>query len=214
MAYVHQRQRSKLPSIAAVALVHAGIGYAFISGLAHDVIKIVTPDLKIISIAPDPAPPPPPPRPEQQSSQPAVPRDVVVRTPQILDTPFVPPVPLDPPWQPQVPVVTEPPPMPVAPSLAESAKVRGDRNRWISADDYPPSAIRAEQEGTVTISARVGADGKLAECAVIKSSGHSALDDATCRLYLRRARYDPALDGAGVPIASTVTDRIRWRLPE
>ena len=48
---------------------------------------------------------------------------------------------------------------------------------------------------------------------VTGSSGHPALDAATCRLYPRRARFSAARDGAGNPIESTYADRVRWQLP-
>jgi protein TonB len=39
------------------------------------------------------------------------------------------------------------------------------------------------------------------------------VDPATCRLYQRRARFTPARDDGGNPVAGTFTDRVRWQLP-
>jgi protein TonB len=49
---------------------------------------------------------------------------------------------------------------------------------------------------------------------VTGSSGSSALDQATCRLLSRRARYTPAKDSSGNPVADTDAGSIRWVLPE
>ncbi|WP_156677811.1 hypothetical protein [Sphingomonas profundi] len=58
MAYVDQPAFSRLKPVAAVALVHLAIGYAFISGLATDVMHRVPSVFRVISIA-EPVPPPP-----------------------------------------------------------------------------------------------------------------------------------------------------------
>ena len=51
MAYVDQNKRSnQLPSIAGVVAVHALIGYAFVSGLAMNVIHTFVPVFTVDSI--------------------------------------------------------------------------------------------------------------------------------------------------------------------
>jgi protein TonB len=50
-------------------------------------------------------------------------------------------------------------------------------------------------------------------CEIIRSSGHKSLDDATCSILQRRARFTPARAADGQPIASTVVSPpIVWRL--
>jgi TonB family protein len=84
---------------------------------------------------------------------------------------------------------------------------------WISDDDYPPSSIRAEEEGTTVVSYTLTADGRVANCAVTSSSGSSALDQATCRAIMRRGRHTPSLDANGNPTATTHTLTRKWKLP-
>jgi protein TonB len=217
MAYVDSKIRSqKLPSIAGVVAVHALIGYAFISGLAYDFIKEVTPVFTVASIPADPIPPEieklPPPEAQDVAQQ------RVTTVPAIVDE-FRPAqaVPLLPPSDPPVISLEQPVarsvPAEQAVSKAAGARVAGNRAAWITADDYPSAAVRAEEEGVVSISVRIGADGRVSDCMVTGSSGHAALDAATCRLYQRRARFTPAVDDAGTAIASTYVDRIRWELP-
>lgn len=78
---------------------------------------------------------------------------------------------------------------------------------WLSDADYPSRAQREERSGTVGYKLDVAADGRVTGCQVIKSSGHADLDEATCRLLPRRARFEGgkafSYDGEQV-----------WKLPE
>ena len=91
--------------------------------------------------------------------------------------------------------------------------MRGNRGAWITNDDYPPAAIRAEEQGTVGISVAIGTDGRVTSCRVTAPSGSSALDQATCRLYAQRARFTPARDAGGAVVEGRYSDRVRWELP-
>jgi TonB family protein len=105
---------------------------------------------------------------------------------------------------------------PFASSTAEAGKPMPAEPRtasaWITNDDYPPGALRAEEQGTVAFDATIGADGRVTSCTVTSSSGSTSLDEATCRLITRRARFTPAKDAAGNPISSTYSSRFRWEL--
>lgn len=84
----------------------------------------------------------------------------------------------------------------------------------MTTDDYPSSSLREEAEGVTGTRLSVGPDGRVTNCEVTSSSGNSALDQAACRNLLRRARFEPALDRDGNPVASTFPKRVRWQLPE
>jgi TonB family protein len=99
-------------------------------------------------------------------------------------------------------------------SLRSWAKPAGGAETWITDKDYPDDAIRGHESGTVVVLLKIGADGVATGCAVIDSSGSKTLDDQTCAIYGRRARYDPAIDATGKPIAGLAAVRIRWVLPE
>lgn len=94
------------------------------------------------------------------------------------------------------------------------AVARGSKAEWIEADDYPQAAIRAAEEGSVTVKLAIDARGSVAGCDVLKSSGSQVLDGATCKAIQRRARYKPATDGAGRAIAAVDQHTVRWTLPE
>lgn len=82
----------------------------------------------------------------------------------------------------------------------------------VRADDYPASARRNEREGPVTVSVTVSAKGEPVRCRVTRSSGTSALDEATCNIFSSRAKYTPALDADGRPTTGTMASTMRWSL--
>lgn len=107
-----------------------------------------------------------------------------------------------------------------APVLASSPRViasralpRKPRSTWVTTDDYPDAALRAEEEGSVTVKLAINRGGEVAGCDVVQSSGSVALDTATCRTVRRRARYQPATDQAGQPVDATDNHTVRWSLP-
>ena len=107
-----------------------------------------------------------------------------------------------------------------APALASSPRViasralpRKPRSTWVTADDYPDVALRAEEEGSVTVKLAIDRGGEVAGCDVVQSSGSAALDTATCRTVRRRARYQPATDQSGQPVDATDNHTVRWSLP-
>jgi TonB family protein len=95
----------------------------------------------------------------------------------------------------------------------QPAQPRANLASLITADDYPASALRAGEHGTVEIKVEVGPNGRVTNCSVTKSSGSTTLDTSTCRLIRSRARYTPARDEQGHPVASSAVGSIRWSLP-
>ncbi len=86
----------------------------------------------------------------------------------------------------------------------------GDTVRY---SDYPNSALRANQQGDVTVRLTIGLDGQVSECVVVESSGHEILDRTTCRLVTERLRATPAIGTDGAPAVAPLISTIRWILP-
>jgi protein TonB len=222
MAYADQKaSSSRIVAIVIVAAIHAVLGYAFVTGLAYQYVKQVQEKMTTFDVD-EPPPPPeeePPPPPPQQPTQPPP----VVTPPPIVKTNTPPPVVVQsvntpPPVYVPVPIAAPPAPVappapPAPPRVNKSAGAKGDPAQWVTTDDYPPSAIRAEEEGTTGITWTINTQGRVENCRVTSSSGSKALDDAACRAITRRGRYSPALDQDGNPIASTQSRRVTWRLP-
>lgn len=106
---------------------------------------------------------------------------------------------------------------PPAPAVAfapeHAAQARADLASLFSDEDYPAAALAARQSGRVEFTLGVGASGRVEACTITRSSGSGALDSATCRLLRSRARFTPARDAAGNPVASETRSYIVWRLP-
>lgn len=216
MAYADRNDGgNKVVAIIIVALIHAVIGYAFVTGLAYQYVKKVSEKLNTFDVAPPPPPPPdepPPPPPDQPlTPPPVVSPPPIVRNPnppvvQVQSVATPPPV-----YNPQP--APPAPPAPPPPRVSQAAGAKGDENSWISQDDYPPSALREEKEGTSVIAWTINTQGRVEGCHTVQTSGSSDLDDAACRALTRRGRYKPAQDQNGNPIATTKSRRVRWVIP-
>lgn len=211
MAYADQEPSGrKIFAIGAVALLHAGVGYALVTGLAYNAAKQVYEDLKTFDVAPEepekPEEPPPPPPKVDLPPPPKVTVPPPVVTTNVQSTNTLPPLTQSAPPAPPAPPAA-PPPAP--PKVAQKATQRGGS---ISDEDYPSSSIRNEEAGTSVATFTIGTDGKVASC---NASGASpTLDAQTCKLIIRRFRFKPALDTSGQPIAETKSQRVTWRLPK
>lgn len=86
--------------------------------------------------------------------------------------------------------------------------------RWFGADNYPPSAIRAGEQGRVVAIVSIDATGRPTACRIDISTGSSALDEKTCDIVLTSGEFDPARDPRGRAIASEMPMPVRWVLPD
>lgn len=78
--------------------------------------------------------------------------------------------------------------------------------------DYPPEALKQHVQGITDFRLHINASGRVDKCDVERSSGSAALDQATCRVIMRRSRFRPAVDNAGSPMDSIYTGMIHWVL--
>jgi periplasmic protein TonB len=84
---------------------------------------------------------------------------------------------------------------------------------WASTNDYPSKALNQGREGTATFKVLIGPDGFVKSCAVLKSSGHKDLDEATCKTLTKRARFSAARDDNGNAIDGCFAGDVAYRLP-
>lgn len=101
----------------------------------------------------------------------------------------------------------------VAQGAAHGPVAVSEAGTWFGPDDYPAAAIRANEEGAVRFTLDISDTGAVTDCRVVESSGYSDLDSQTCSLAMQRARFQPATDKHGKPIASNFTQRTRWVIP-
>lgn len=220
MAYADRNTSgSRIVAAIMVAVIIALVGYAFVTGLAYQYIKKTAEDLNVFDVNEPPPPPEEPPPPPPDTPVPPPPTQVVI-PPSIVQVPAPPPpiqfVQTPPPSQPITPPAPPappaPPPPPPPPRKAKEASPRGAPGSWVTNDDYPPAARRAEQEGVTGFRLDVDASGKVSGCTITSSSGYAALDNAVCTLMRRRARFSPAEDANGNKVPDTWSSRFRWVL--
>jgi hypothetical protein len=51
------------------------------------------------------------------------------------------------------------------------------------------------------------------ETTITRSTGHDALDEATCRLLRQRAEFSPAKDSSGRIVPGSYSSSVNWRIP-
>jgi protein TonB len=110
-------------------------------------------------------------------------------------------------------IVPRPPAPPPPPRQSQARSLTGSLQGLFSADDYPPSALDNNEQGTVTVSLTIGPSGRVTGCSP-SGSASSTLKSATCRLVTARARFSPAQDASGNPTTSSYTQSIVWRIAE
>ncbi len=94
------------------------------------------------------------------------------------------------------------------------ASPKGNPGDWITNGDYRSTWISRELSGTARFTVEINTRGRVTECAVTGSTGHSVLDTATCRLLTKRARFNPARDGNGEAVAGSYSSSVTWEIPE
>jgi protein TonB len=181
MDYAQQQRNptKHLVGIAVVVLLHVVVVYALMTGLARKVVEVIKQPIetKIIEEVKPPPPPeiPLPPPPKFQAPPPPYipPPEVTVQTPPpqqptitvTTEKPIEPPAPAAP-----VVVQEAPRPAPAAPPAATVGVVCPNYRQVLAEIPYPREAQRDGINGEVVIEFVVGANGKVRDVAVVRSS--------------------------------------------
>ncbi len=225
MAYADIRSRNRrIATLSAVAVLHLGVIYALVTGLAATIIPI--PKLPFIGEQ-IPITPPPPEKPRVQP-QPSHPLTAI--------GPAQDPLPVNPVSQPLTPptglasdalgddfgagtgggmaLIPLDLPSPQSGFTPHAAAPLGKPGLWVTANDYPAADLRAEHAGITRFRLQVGADGSVVTCQITASSGWPGLDAATCNRLTRRARFAPATDETGMKVSGSYSSAVHWQIPE
>ncbi|KLE34425.1 energy transducer TonB [Aurantiacibacter luteus] len=227
MAYADQEMSgSRIAAIIIVALIHVGIGYLLVTGLAYSAFKEAVERVTTVDIEEPPPPeeePPPPPPEEVVSPPPPVapppPIRIAPNPPPVQVQPNIPPpappARIVPPPAPPAAVAPPPPPPPPPPPAVDRSRAAAPdgQARWARRiqENYPSRALRREIQGTVGVAGTVGPDGRVTSCRVTRPADPE-LDAAACDGMTRFARYTPALDRAGNPTSGTFSTSIVYQL--
>ena len=95
-------------------------------------------------------------------------------------------------------------------ALREWPRPLNSPSDWLRPNDYPFIPLLDGQQAIVNFVLKVGADGMPTDCKIPRSYGDEAFDKRTCSLLVERARFDPATNAAGVPVASIFYNTVRW----
>jgi protein TonB len=238
-----QKNLDRAKALVGVALFHAALGYALITGLGYEVVREISDNLRVFDV-PEPVPPPieepPPPQPKAEKAEgEASPPNLVSKASPVVAPPpkiklKVPP-----------PVVAAPVPKEGNDRSAGSANVPGpgtgsggigngtgsggsgtgtgggiaaraerESGSLSGERDYPRAARKAGVEGSVAVRFTVEPSGRVSGCTVIRSSANAELDTTTCRLIEQRFRYRPARDSEGRPVPEVISRTFDWLLPQ
>jgi hypothetical protein len=84
---------------------------------------------------------------------------------------------------------------------------------WVTGADYPRGQLQARQTALVRFRLIVDESGKLAGCRVQRATQGYEFAQVTCNRISERARFEPALDAAGKPVASYFQSTVRFLIP-
>lgn len=84
---------------------------------------------------------------------------------------------------------------------------------WVSDRDYPRQARDLGLQGKTRLRLGVDVKGCASDCEILVSTGFAVLDNATCTLMLKNARFKPATNEKGDPVPTDFETQIVWALP-
>ncbi|MEM7781436.1 MAG: energy transducer TonB [Pseudomonadota bacterium] len=226
MSYATTANRANpLAAVGALAIPGA-IGALFIAGFAiKQAITPVLPNPDTTFIDVDPIEVPPEPKPE---SEPVETKQTTLPEPDIVSPPPISKGPITTTTTYEGPIVLDWPngdlsgsgvgpislPDPIPSFDPVSAAPSGNPGEWITNSDYRTSWINRGFEGVAGFSLTIDTRGRVTNCSITQSTGHSALDQATCRLLERRARFEPARDSSGNTVSGSYSSSVNWSIPE
>lgn len=95
--------------------------------------------------------------------------------------------------------------------LSRPATPIGSPGSWLNSGDYPVAMLSKWLPGMVQFRLSVGADGVPTDCHVQRSTNDGGFDEAVCKGVMRRARFEPALDKDGQPLASWYVNSVLFQ---
>jgi protein TonB len=217
-------RRRQWAVLASVAVIHAGVLYGLVVGLAG-VVKLINPPPPLTAHDDPTTVPVKPPATRQQPHE-THRRDIQQPTNAIAHQPDTTPLAIP---SPDLGPIDDrallqqlgdgdthpvPTPSPAPHFTPRQARPRGTPGAWISPNDYPAQDLREGNSGVTGFNVVIGRDGHPQGCTIIASSGYPRLDAATCQAILRRATFTPATDDTGVAVAGDYQGKVHWTIPD
>ena len=207
--YQQRTKTKRLPSLMVVLVLHGILLWLIQSGLARQAITLTQESVEALLLT-DAAPPPPPVA-APKTPSPKTPLPPVIQPPIAAATPVI-----TAPTAPAInvtPTQSTAPTAPITPS-APSPSIRAGAAIQPGAScakpDYPSASRRLEEEGTVGLKFLIGADGRVLQAEIEKTSGFPRLDEAA-RNALSKCQFRAGtIDGKAEQSWASI--KYTWRL--
>ena len=95
-------------------------------------------------------------------------------------------------------------------AAAPSPPILRNRDKVLRPEDYPQRSLAKGEHGIISVLLSVAPDGRADDCEISETSGFATLDKDTCALLRSRARFAPATDRSGVPVAGSFRMAVAW----
>lgn len=207
--YQQRPKTKRLPSLMVVLVLHGILLSLIQSGLARQAITLTQESVEALLLT-DAAPPPTPVA-APKTPSPKTPLPPVIQPPITAATPVI-----TAPTAPAInvtPTQSTPPTAPTAssapsPSIRTGAAIQPGAS--CAKPDYPSASRRLEEEGTVSLKFLIGADGRVLQAEIEKTSGFPRLDEAA-RNALSKCQFRPGtIDGKAEQSWASI--KYTWRL--
>ncbi|PIT83217.1 energy transducer TonB [Limnohabitans sp. 15K] len=221
--YLQPPSKRKLWGVAGVVVLHALLLWAIQAGLHRTVaqkLPTVVQALLLEEKRPEPPPPEPPAKAPPQAPPPKTPPPPAFVPPAEVPALVAPPnaiaaVTANPAPAPAAAPTSAPPTATASPAAPQrtapaTRTAAGVNMAQCDKPEYPSASRRMEEEGTVGLKFLVGADGKVIQSEIEKSSGYKRLDEAA-RAGLAKCLFRPAMVD-GKPEQAWTTIKYVWRL--
>lgn len=206
MTYAERGPSRQLTGAAGVVAIHAALILALVNGLA---VNLVKPDEGVIKVVPvdNLKPFDEPPLTPLDDPRPSA-------GPLEIPEPYFPPelAPAQDAIVGEVAEHTNEGASGSAPTIAPPSPLRSDPRHPLEPPEYPASAIRRSQEGTVQLLIHVLPNGRVGDVKINRSSGFPVLDAAAMRKARAAWRFLPAASGGGQLIAAWGTLDVKFQL--
>lgn len=97
-------------------------------------------------------------------------------------------------------------------SLAKPPEPLQPLHKYFDPSDYPEAALMRGATGRAKVRITVSETGRPTDCVLIKPSGDTALDAATCSVFMQSARFHPGLDSSGKPMRALIVENVSWSI--
>lgn len=95
-------------------------------------------------------------------------------------------------------------------NLSVGAQPVTSPGRWLNSNDYPMHLVMRGVRGIVNFRLMVDEEGRATSCHIQQSTRPAEFDEVVCKAIMRRAKFNPARDGEGLPLPSYYNDTVRF----